>query len=449
MEKETLDRYLNDEDYTLLKEYLSVFDRYCYNNPFVGVLTFLLVMGQLFKNKKIPKGDGFFDLRVHVLLIQPSGSGKSEALNFVEQLCEKLKLKVFSSTDYTDAGLIGGVDPKPKSKKKNETLDESEQNEEENNNDAALNVADILSMDEASVLFKDNTPFALHARVYLQKAMNYYESKSNHILRLLRDGKIDFYPHASIWLTTVMPKEFDGIVSSGFLQRMLINIEDEDIEKRKSNAIEDINRIDFTNPYHHKGYSEHSSRIERLASKLDQLKDYHDLTNLDVPESHRELIREICKEMFELIKTIPGQEKINKVASFGTRYMIQIYKVAYLLAMSRRSKVMLEKDVLFAAQIVGYCLKNLILYLENKAESTGNSREAKMNRIYMLIEEAGKSGIQAEKLRQKVLGKVCGQSTLYELLPLMEKKKMIKKEQIVREGHAYVYYKALDYKAGL
>lgn len=444
MDKESLDKYLNDEDYKLLKEYNSIFDRYCYNSPFIGMQTFLLIMGQLFKDKKISKGDSFFDLRTHVLLIQPSGSGKSEALNFVELLCDKLGLKVISSTDYTDAGLVGGVESKPPKKKDTEAEFK----------EGALQEADILSMDEASVLFRDNTPFALHARVYLQKAMNHYESKSNHILRLLRDGRISFYPHASIWLTTVMPKEFYSVLDSGFLQRMLINIEEEDIEKRKVNANEDINRIDFTKPYITEGFSEHTQRIETLANKLIQLKNYHEFCTLNVPESNRELIKEISKEMFEAIGTIPDQEKIKHLASFGTRYMIQIYKVAYLLAMSRHSKEMLEKDVLFASEIVSYCLKNLIIYLEDKIDtnlSPKSQRESKANRILVLIEETGKTGIQAENLRIMVTKtkRICSQATLYEILPLLEKRKMIIKKQINIEGRAKIYYQALQSKAGL
>jgi len=440
METDWLDKYINDEEYKSIKEYLQVFDRYCYNSPFIGLLTLLLILGQLFKDKKIPKGGGFFDLRIHILLIQPSGSGKSEALNFVTLLAKRLGLKVITSTDYTDAGLIGGLESSRKNKE--DTLIKKI---------GVLEYADILSMDEASVLFKDNNPFATNARVYLQQAMNNYQSGANLIVKLMRDGVLEFHPHASIWLTTVMPHRFDDVLDSGLLQRMLISIEEEDIEKRKANSKEDIKRVNFNSTYASQENSEETLRLITLAEKLNKIKTYYDTFAIKITDDSEDLFTLSSDEMFELTKTIPDPIRRNQIVTFATRSMTMIYKISYLLATTRNEGKIAEKDIRFAKDIVTHCFENMILYLEEKPTAIISMREQNSNRIFQTIKKTREAGIKADDLDYEVTKKLklCSTTTLYKILGQLIKQKMIKKEQVVEEGHAFKYYFALESKAGL
>ena len=64
-------------EYELLHEYLKLYNQKSINNETAGLISFFVIMGQVFKNKFIvPVGDSYFDVRVSFFWAQGSRSGK-------------------------------------------------------------------------------------------------------------------------------------------------------------------------------------------------------------------------------------------------------------------------------------------------------------------------------------------------------------------------------------
>jgi len=114
-----MNRALHREDFgdNLINDYLNVFSTYSFKNELYGKISLHVLIGQALKNVYYRMGSRVIDVRVHLLLIKPQGTGKGAGYGFVERMATALGLRFESLTEATDAGLIGSVQYDPIQKK--------------------------------------------------------------------------------------------------------------------------------------------------------------------------------------------------------------------------------------------------------------------------------------------------------------------------------------------
>jgi len=221
---------------TFISDFLAMFDKYCINNPVYGLMIMHNLLGQALRNIYFVEDARKIDIRTHLLLIQPSGTGKGAGYSFFCKLAGDLGLDHEKLSETTSSGLAG-------------TGTVNQQGEVEIN-EGLMAHADLISMEEASVLFDYNTSFSKLNLYYLQIAMNPLDDASCEITKKVGSlpDAIRFKPHCSFLLLTYIPDEFiDALIKRGVIQRFITVINDVTLEERISNidkAIERLNSSD-------------------------------------------------------------------------------------------------------------------------------------------------------------------------------------------------------------
>ena len=187
---------------TLIRDYIDLFSTYSFKNRLYGQISLHVILGQAISRpefdidlndphhvKSIPvyytMGSRVLDTRIHMLLIKPQGTGKGAGYGFVKKVAEEVGLKFQSLTESTDAGLIGTIDS------------------DGNIIEGLLATADIVGMEEASVLFDLTSDFSKKNMTYMQITMNPVTDSSCYISKKLGSQLIEFRPHASFLLSLI------------------------------------------------------------------------------------------------------------------------------------------------------------------------------------------------------------------------------------------------------
>jgi len=204
----------------LIDDYMSVFNNYSFRNDLYGKISLHVILGQALKNVYYRMGSRKIDIRTSLLLIKPQGTGKGAGYGFVEKTAKKVGLNFQSLTESTDAGLVGTLEYDKSTKQSVPVY-------------GLLKDADIIGMEEASVLFDFSNEFSKKNMTYMQITMNSLEDSSCHISKKLGTEIIEFKPHASFLLMSYPPDKLaDKILKTGFVDRMIPVFEDVTIEDR-------------------------------------------------------------------------------------------------------------------------------------------------------------------------------------------------------------------------
>ena len=154
---------------TLIKDYLAVFNTFSFKNELYGQISLHVLLGQALCNHVYYRmGSRQVDPRIHMLLIKPQGTGKGAGYGFVQTMSNKLGQDFQSLTESTDAGLVGTIETKGK---------------ESTVVDGLLKSADVVGMEEASVLFDYVSDFSKKNMTYMQICMNSIYDDSCYIKR--------------------------------------------------------------------------------------------------------------------------------------------------------------------------------------------------------------------------------------------------------------------------
>jgi len=198
----------------LINDYIKAFSTASFKNETYGKISLHVILGQALKNVHYVMGTREIDIRIHMLLIKPQGSGKGAGYGFIKKMAQDLEIDFQSLTEATDAGLIG-------------TIDRDESTKENIIIPGLLFAADIVGMEEASVLFDYTSDFSKKNMTYMQITMNALADSSCHITKRLGSEIIDFKPHASFLLMTYPPdKLVDKLLKTGFIDRVIPIFED-------------------------------------------------------------------------------------------------------------------------------------------------------------------------------------------------------------------------------
>ena len=367
----------------LIRRYVELFSQYSHNNELYAKITFHVIFGQLFKHLRIYKGGNWLDPRVHLLLIQASGSGKSTPFDFIFNITEKLGISAVMPDSITDAALVGTVE-EIKSKKGEKSEYEIVP--------GILDYADILIWDEAEMLLSDNPKqHAQDAVYYFQKALNPLGSKSSIISKKLAHGEwINLAPHCSLLLVAANIENLDEqVLTKGICQRLLFFPRDLSTEERVDNDMKDVEKVGQKTVME----IDTISIVERLKELREQFKD----VKLEFDDGVIPLLKNKTNSLHSLISTSDEHIK-NLLQSFIARYknIILVLGVHHAL-MNERSNVD-KSDINYGFGIVYDVFKHLITWSEKQSRITGlaskNTRD--YNRAKMMFDVLPKNVLDSE-----------------------------------------------------
>jgi len=354
----------------LIKDYLNVFNKYSFKNELYGRISLHVILGQaLCKNIYYKMGARKIDPRVHLLLIKPQGTGKGAGYDFVVDMAKGLDLNFQSLTESTDAGLIGTVITEKKEKVVVDGL---------------LKTADIIGMEEASVIFDYTSEFSKKNMTYMQITMNSLDGSSCEINKQLGTELIQFKPHASFVLLTYPPdKLVDKILKTGFVDRVIAIFEDVTLEDR----LKIIKKMSANiNPS-----KKFTDDFEFIRRRLEVIINYYkkDEICIEIPEK-------IDKRMLLVIdlfaqKILDASPKAReKLEHFISRLYETLMKLAIHHAILNRRTTIDMSDVLYARMTFEPIWKNLIISIESLLIVSSTERARKHKIIRTSINEYDK-----------------------------------------------------------
>jgi len=244
-----------------IHDFLKHFNEYSISNKEYGVMILHVILGQALKNIYFRAGARKIDIRMHLLLIMPAGTGKGSGYGFYRRLAKDVGLHDEQLTEATDAGLVGTGQRLP---------------------DGSFEIihglmedADMISMEEASPMFDYQTEFSKKNLTYAQVAMNPLDDASCEITKKLGSipDAIRFKPHCSFLFTTYIPDKFiEALVKRGVIQRFTTNMKNPTLEERMKvvdKAIEKLNAL--TEESYDKEYKEILDRLKTIIDKYQKL----------------------------------------------------------------------------------------------------------------------------------------------------------------------------------
>ena len=384
-----------------------------YKNDIPAALSCFVILGQIVKDfVQIPNGRSIEDSRVHFCQIQTSGSGKSTLWNFVgpvstkvfekinetgthplneklpdeEGYCSPKQFNLMSTTEYTDAALIGGYeevmqDVPVVDNEGNPVLDDNGYQKTKKEmgwvRDAGLlEGSGLAHWDEFeySGIFKQSQNKE-QAIVYLNTLMNTLAGESWIISKKLKRGEMmECYCERSILAMTYPPEKLAKVIANkGVLQRMILFIWE--VPERVLDA---MRRMQI----------EKAGKIEEINEPIDEFaQEFFEIYQL-VRERFEEVGKDPLKSMkfgkdfnkmllleYETMQNFISSSDpvVRKIASnFTTRLLKILIKMSVLCSIaeardikdkSKRFNVS-GRNVRQAGNIVRQCYNTLVLWLE-------------------------------------------------------------------------------------
>jgi len=335
----------HEEDFgeKIINDYMELFNLHSFKNKLYGQISFHVILGQALSDRiYYRQGAREIEPRVHLLLIKPQGTGKGAGYGFVEKMSQALGLDFQSLTESTDAGLVGTVQD-------GEIVP------------GLLQSADIVGMEEASVLFDYASDFSKKNMTYMQITMNALQDSSCHITKKLGTEMIDFKPHASFVLMTYPPdKLVDRLLKTGFVDRVIPIFEDVTLVDRLEIIEAMLRNIN-------------TSSKESFKEKFDSIKERLEViintyrtnrTRIEIPEEIHKVILRIITDFANHIQGASPKAR-EKLEHFVTRLHETLLKLAIHHAVLCRRQTLTIGDVLYARQLYWPIWTNLIISIES------------------------------------------------------------------------------------
>ena len=337
----------------------------------------LSFLSQHFRHITLYKGTDE-DLRVHVCLIMPSGTGKSDGNDIFAKMCELTGLRTHFVDRYTDAILTGSVDQKKIERNIKLKLNPGDLGYQDPHQKSILEMYDIIFFDEGENILK-TTPATEGAQRILQKAMNRIGSAANMVTNSLVGNSVECYPASNIIITSYFLKEFSKtLLERGLLQRMIVYISPEN----EKNRIDIINTIIDSVPIFEDDISEAQEKkdeLEKLNANIDArfiaelecLKEFHkDTTSIFVHKDANILTKQI---VFQLRDILPMQSEQHDIwDSMISRLSVNILKMSALFAIMNYRKHITVYDVRQAAAILMKTMESVGIFLKYNVDETDN-----------------------------------------------------------------------------
>ena len=468
-----------------------------FKNDIPAALSCFVILGQICKDfVQIPNGRSIEDSRVHFCQIQTSGSGKSTLWAFLKPVTASLfskinadgkhpkntyvssdgsvdyeqwegegevpafsskQFNIMSTTEYTDAALIGGYEEGTIEKTDNEgnTTKELGWLREA----GLLEGSGLAHWDEFeySGVFKQSQNKE-QAIVYLNTLMNTLAGESWKITKKLKRGKMmNCYCERSILAMTYPPEKLAKVIANkGVLQRMILFIWDVpenvlDIMRRmqisKAGKIEEINAPieEFANEFF-EIYEIVKERFEKVKDPLKTMKYTQDFNDVLLLE-------------YETMNQFIGSSDpvVRKIASnFTTRLLKILIKMSVLCSIAEAKDiknkgkrfVVSGRNVRQAGNIVRQCYNTLVLWLERSLKVTrrvGKQNQSPNEQLFLETIRGAKKDENGFSSKQEIVNELRSNmtnATIYRLFNKYKSKNMFEENKMGRS----VYLKLKEEK---
>lgn len=340
----------------IIEKYTKYFNTQSKLNDMYALMSGHVILGQLAKHVRIPQQNRWEDSRIHLLLLQDSGSGKTAGAGVYRELIGQLQLNLHTLTDFSDASAAGGVHFQ-------------EGTGEAREYSGFLADADFVHADEASVLFNARG-HQQNMIIYMQTACNPIGSNSNRIDRSLAAGSTQIEPTCSFILTSFPPEKpqmVSNIINNGLLQRMLFfpRILTLDERKQMSQEITKMLYLRGSDTNQHEN-TEDQITMEELTNEFLEFKAFADtVTHITLEENTNATMNRIVAEMYSTAQNWSKNEIVReKCYGFINRWQISIVKLAAHNAMIDRRTVVNRNDILYGWQIIKPLMNSVFTYMD-------------------------------------------------------------------------------------
>ena len=364
----------------LINDWMTLFQSHSLNNPEYARFTLHTIIGQIFRNIYFRVGARKIDIRTHLLLLQPSGTGKGAGYGISCDFMEKMGRLVAKLTHSTDAGLIGSYQYDPTTK----TMEKI---------DGILKDADFMTMEEANVLFDNVDEHSKKTAIYIQVSCNSIFDTSNEIHKKLLSGDtIKVNPKCSWFLLTYKPNALlETILKTGLIQRFIVVIRDVGFEERKDIINHMFDQLNINTVEDYKEFQQSVfSRLKVVSKYMGGKKKEIKMSN-----SAKENLRRISLEMSDMIleSSLRSREKLEE---FIHRFSEHLIRISIHHAILRLSDTVEIIDTAYAKRIMLPIWRRLIAYIEISLIQNAE-RKMHFNKLVEVTTDAYKTLLKAKE----------------------------------------------------
>jgi len=402
-----------------IKRWCNVYEEYQWDTPHIPKAAMHVVLGQVpsVRDMKIYTSKARYeDGRVHVLWLQPSGTGKQGAIDFVEDVSGKvvadgMGLTMETPDDFTDAAILGTYEEiKRWSKEEHGWVVEKIPVE----GWLAKGVLDIFAMPECSVLFEAKSQYKENLMVWFQRAMD--PIGRNKITKKLAKGDAIYVnPVCSFFLTSYIPPSFTKRVTErGLVQRMITIINEVPIKKRHDSMLKGIDGLGLTDN------SLDSLKTEReyLSYYMSELNEPYKNARMKADPNVMSNLKAVVYHIQDMLEGIPRYQQ-EQLSKFTNRSLTHAIKLTYHHAILRRDNTVEIEDVSYAEEFLYPIWKKLIHHFQDALETDVKAMEKEKTTMYQL--RGAIDGLHDRNLGKN--GWVFEQLLIGELCIIMRKKK--------------------------
>jgi hypothetical protein len=331
------------------KEY---FNKFCIFNDDIAETIFYQLCGVKMKKVKFQYGGEPISLRLSSFVIQPSGTGKGQAIKPMKMLCEQIDVSTIILTESTDAGLVGTIIP---IKKKNDGLDDKD-----NIIFGALGDKQIIVFNEGEALLKSGADFNRNIYQILQNACD----DPGHVSKRMALGLIEYDTESILMISSYFEKDFNhSLLNKGLLQRVLLIV--------KNFSEEQVKQI---NAFLAKSTIKKLEGVgipQELVDFFSNISQIEETIFCEIEASNHFICR--FEEIFDSKLTKIHADKKELLYSFLTRWNKAVFKFAAILAVLNGRNKITSQDVDEAFDICDKYITgaiNLIIKLHKPEEDT-------------------------------------------------------------------------------
>ena len=233
------DTYIDSKFYKLRRIWRKLFEKTVFRQPVFRDIYFHVWLGQYMFKKcgtTFLKAGEKHDVRVHSCIIAPSGTGKSQANNFLATMLELTDLKVAMPLMYNDASAVGSWNSDAEKYNKEKKLKPDDEGFVDPIRYGFLHSNDVIIFDEGIVVLRTGKKGGGSnewIQTVLQRVANRHGSPANKIDNNKVAGKVEYNAECSFVITSYYLDDFrETLLKKGLIQRSILFIDENDDSKR-------------------------------------------------------------------------------------------------------------------------------------------------------------------------------------------------------------------------
>jgi len=389
---------LLDDMWRLWKSYV---DYYVVGNPELKQMFFWVFLSIVLTAKKC----GYIEssdkksLRLHIFILQDSGTGKSQIMKALHNLLLYCGVRSRWTIKDNEACLTGTVYlSNPKYNIKGEGKQTTQMSREIKVKHGLLKELQAICWDEGSVLLKQSAYMDILTDIF-QGVMD----EPGRVSKGMRLGLVEYPTDVTVVAGSYMFPEFkDTLVSKGFLQRMYLSFK-EFTEKEKRDIRIGIGMLKLRRDKKRARMLKEAIRIVLDRLPCDEILEFN-------PDAVRKFNADLEETYKHYIEHQFAYEKQRVLETFFNRLHVMIDKIATIKAIMDERTIVEYEDLQYALSKCKWhieSLQKIFDYLDQgKTSSVQDKRERE---IIMLLKRLGGEASQAEILEklkdEKILDK--------------------------------------------